>query len=452
MMPRYFQVTTNFMEKSSIFTPTDSPKSMKVKAFGILITLYFIFIAASTMAQETVNSQKLLVEKMVKAGFENVGIYQHKNDIYLFYENRLYRWEIEGLSKLIQSAVSELSDSTRLHVIPLYNQIPVAVVTTGIQDYKKMISGENANHPLANSISVILNSDSVRAIQKSLSLQNSPSRKLDLIFLPGLRFQYGNLSNPWEKRISISPILQTSLWKGNLLSAEVLIPLYNDLQQHYEGDIRLETATLNQLFRLPKNLFIYTSAGIFSYTARLTSSINYKRYGVSTEVRKYLLNGRICAGGNIGLTGYLDYVGGTLNYWPLDQVNFALYTEYREPTFDLATRLTVGKFLYNDYAVRLDLKRRFHESTFGVFILKSNYKASPSETGTVGGISLTLPISSRKATKPAPFRMKLAKYFDYEYRERTVDPLATTYRTNNDWNETVLNLNPDYIKKQLMQP
>ena len=48
--------------------------------------------------------------------------------------------------------------------------------------------------------------------------------------------------------------------------------------------------------------------------------------------------------------------------------------------------------------------------------------------------------------------MKLAKYFDYEYRERTVDPLATTYRTNNDWNEIVLNLNPDYIKKQLMKP
>ena len=425
---------------------------MKVKLLRSIIILYFIFIAANAMAQEAVNPQKSLVDKLVKAGFENVGIYQEKKEVYLFYENRLYRWEIEGLSKVIQSAASELSDSIRLHVIPLYNQIPVAVVTSGIQAYKKMISGENANHSLANPISVNLNSDSVGVIQKSLSLQNSPSRKLDLIFLPGLRFQYGNLSNPWEKRISISPILQTSLWKGNLLSAELLIPLFNDLQQHYEGDIRLETATLNQLFRLPKNLFIYTSAGIFPYTARLTSSINYKRYGVSTEFRKYLLNGRLSAGGTFGLTGYLDYVGGTLNYWPVDQFNFTLYTEYREPTLDLFTRLTAGKFLYNDYAVRLDFKRRFHESTLGVFIIKSNYKVTPSETGTVGGISLTLPIASRKASKPGSFRMKLAKYFDYEYRERTVDPLATTYRTNNDWNETVLNLNPDYIKKQLMQP
>ena len=425
---------------------------MKIKVFRILIPLYFIFITASTMAQQTADPQKTLVEKLVKAGFENVGIYQEKKEAYLFYENRLYRWEIDGLSQVIHTAASELGDSIHLHVVPLYNQIPVAVVSTGIQGYQKMVSGNSEMNPVDSSISVNLNSDSVRTIQRRLHLQNSPFRKIDLIFLPGLRFQYGNFSNPLEKRISISTIVQTSLWNGNLLSAEVLIPLFNDLQQSFEGDIRLEAATLNQLFRLPKNLFIYASAGIFPYTVRLTSSINYKRYGVSTEIRKYLLNGRLSAGGTFGLTGYMDYGGGNLNYWPINQFNFALYTEYREPTLDLSTRLTAGKFLYNDYAVRLDFKRRFHESTLGVFIIKSNYKVTPSETGTVGGISLTLPISSRKATKPSPFRMKLAKYFDYEYRERTVDPLATSYKTNNDWNETMLNMNPDYIKKQLMQP
>ena len=88
---------------------------MKVKLLRSIIILYFIFIAANAMAQEAVNPQKSLVDKLVKAGFENVGIYQEKKEVYLFYENRLYRWEIEGLSKVIQSAASELSDSIRLH-------------------------------------------------------------------------------------------------------------------------------------------------------------------------------------------------------------------------------------------------------------------------------------------------------------------------------------------------
>jgi len=429
---------------------------MKVKLLRSLVILCFIFAAVGTMAQDAVNPQKSLVDKLVKAGFENVGIYQQNKDVYLFYENRLYRWEIDGLKAVIQTSAASLGDSVRLHVVPLYNQVPVAVVSTGIKAYKGMISKDSGDISLAGSLLVSQNSDSVRTIQKSLHLQNTPFRKFDLIFLPGLRIQYGNFSNPLEKRISISPIVQTSLWKGNLLSAEVLIPLFNDLQQHFEGDIRLETATINQLFRLPKNLFIYASAGIFPYTNRLTSLVNYKRYGFSTEVRKYLLNGKICTGGTFGLTGYMDYGGGNLNYWPLNQVNYSFYAEYREPVLNLTSRLTAGKFLYRDHAVRVDLNRRFHELTIGVFVIKSNlvseFASMGIETGTVGGVSMTIPISPRKASKPKSFRMNLAKYFDWEYRERTVDSVATTFKTNNDWNETVQNLNPDYIRMLLKQP
>jgi len=237
------------------------------------------------------------------------------------------------------------------------------------------------------------------------------------------------------------------------LSAEVLIPLFNDLQQNYESKIRLETATVNQLFRLPKDLFIYSSAGIFPYINRINSRANFQRYGVTTDIRKYFLNGRIGTGVNLGITGIMNFSEGYLNYWPFNKINFALYGEYREPKFDFTTRLTVGKFLYEDYAVRLDLSRQFHEINMGVYVIKSNMNSIvKGETGTVGGISIAIPIAPRKSFKPAPFRINLARLFNLEWRDRSVNPLATTYKTNNDWAETARNLNPDFTEKQLQTP
>ena len=425
---------------------------MRIKSCYIIVLLLTLLFSTELKAQDQKDTQNPLVSNLVKIGFENVGIHQSGKNVYLFYENRLYRSEIEGLSTVLKEASAAYNDSIVLHVVPLHHQVPLSVFTATVGTSKQLLAGPSGDGLMGNSLKISMNSDSIQSIQDHVRLQNSPRGRIDLLFLPGIRFQIGNFVNPIEKRISISPILQTSLWKGNLMSVEVLIPLFNDLQQKWEGDIRLETATINQLFRLPKNLFIYASGGIFPYTNKLNSSANFKRYGINTEVRKYFSNGRIATGANVGWTGVMNFSGGYFNYWPMDRINFALYGEYREPNFDLTTRLTAGKFLYDDLAVRLDISRQFHEFNFGLFIIKSNLPTISGELGTVGGLSLTIPIAPRKSFRPAPFRVNLAKYFNYEFRERTVDPLAISYKTNNDWNDAMRNLNPDFTGKQLLKP
>lgn len=422
---------------------------MRIQACLYSFILLFLFIVIEAKAQDYSNPKDSLVRALVSDGFENVGIYSEKKDVYLLIENHRYRWEIDGLSRVLNIVAPALSDSTVLHIVPMYHEVPVTVITTRViayKEYQMLPIGKNFPN---NSISAVFNVDSVNAIRKKIQLHNRPNGKIDLIFLPGLRVQFGSFNHPVEWQVSISPILQTSLWKGSLLSAQVMIPLHNELQYQYEGKARMETATINQLFRLPKNVFIYSSAGIFAFTNKIGSNIYFQRYGVACDIRKYFDNARLSAGVTAGYTGLMSFDGGILNYYPEDtKINFAFFGEYREPTYDFTTRLTAGKFLYDDYAVKLEISRQFHELNLSFFVIKSNMK-SVGETGTVGGIYISIPIAPKKAFKPAKFRVNLAKYFNFEYRDRIVDPVATSYKTNSDWSDTFRNLNPDFINKLL---
>jgi len=419
-----------------------------MKFYPYLFLLFLLF-PITTSAQHQPNPKDSLVQALVSEGFENVGIYSEKKDVYLFFENRRYRWEVTGLSKILDQAAATFNDSTVLHLVPLHHKVPVTVVTTGLGEYRKRQTGSPEITSVNNPLRAVLNSDSVSSIQKKVKLQNSTFGRIELLFLPGLRLQYGNFDYPLEWMVSISPILQASLWKGSLISIQAFIPIHNELQYPYESKPRLETATLNQLFRLPKNVFVYSSAGIFAFTNKIGHNIYFQRYGVSTDIRKYFFNGRVVAGVTAGYTGMMNFSEGILNYYPEDtKLNYAFFGEYRHPTYDFTTRLSAGKFLYNDNAVKLEISRQFHELNLSFYVIKSNMK-SYGESGTVGGIALSIPIAPKKSPKPAPFRVNLAKYFNFEYVNRIVDPVGRSYRTNPDWNDTFRNLNPDFIENQL---
>ena len=424
---------------------------MKVQHRKYLYLLFCLMLSIEIEAQVPSDLKDSLVKVLVADGFENVGIYQEKNSIYLFYENRRYRWEIDGLSRVLKEATAALNDSVVLHVVPMHCRVPITNVCIRLKGHENIhlqSSGESTSDAVFSSR---LNTDSVRSIGKKIQFYNKSFGRFDLTFLPGLRIQLGNPSQPFEWQVSISPILQTSLWKGSLLSIQAMIPLHNELQYEYEGKIRMETATVNQLFHLPQDIFIYSSAGIFGFTNKNGPQNYFQRYGLTCDIRKYLFNGRFNTGVTAGYTGSMNFSGDYLYYYPDDtKLNYAVFGEYREPRFDFTTRIMAGKFLYDDYAAKLQISRQFHELNLSFFLLKSSLK-SQGENGTVGGISISIPIAPKTAFKPGPFRVNLAKYFNFEYRERNVDPIATTYRINPDWNDTFRNLNPDFIEKHLTE-
>ena len=164
---------------------------------GCLFLCFFIRLP-DLRSQERQSRQNLLVRDLIKDGFENVGVKQEKEAVYVFYENRAYRWEIDGLSRVLNHAANSFGDTTILHIVPLHDQVPITVVTTRVGNYKKALTQQLANDLSVHAIRVELSTDSVISVRKGIRLQNKSAKRIDLIFLPGFRVQLGNFDNPVE--------------------------------------------------------------------------------------------------------------------------------------------------------------------------------------------------------------------------------------------------------------
>lgn len=384
----------------------------------ILYPLLFVMLVWKSYSQENPAFSLQLAEKLVKGGLENVAVKEEGKNVYIFYENRMFRWEPDALRFVFKEAGACFPDSAKIHAVVLHHHLPLTVVSGNSFE----ITGFS------------FQTDSVRKVLRGIRTKNRSFGRIDLTLLPGLAAQFGNYDHPVEWQVSLSPVLSTSLWRGNLLSARVIIPIHSELQQEEENQVRLGTVAMNQLVRLRKELFVNFSAGMFSYRNKISSEQEFERYGIHADARKYFLNSRLCAGGYAGVTGQSRMSKGVLDYWPLDRALYGVYSEYRDPVYHLNTKITAGKFLYDDFAVRLDLNRQFKEVSIGFFALKSDY-------GYNGGFSFVIPIAPRKQFRPAPARVGLANYYKFEYRASSVHPSAVVYQTDEDLDEKLHFLN-----------
>jgi hypothetical protein len=388
--------------------------------------IFVMLTGFSALAQNEVTNS--LSSSLIQKGFENVAVKQAGKEVYIFFEDRRYRWDPEGIQVVFKEAKAAIKDSSRIHLIPMHHRTPITIV-----------SGNSYDSP---DYSIHFRTDSVKSIFREARPKNSSLGKIDIILLPGFRVQFGNYDHPVEWQVSLSPILQTSLWKGMLLSAKVFVPLHSELQQNEENQVRLGTVAINQLFRLPKDFFFNLSTGVFTYPVRISSSLDYQRYGFNGDLRKYFLNSNLCTGASVGYTGQERFRNGVLDYWPMDRVTYAVYSEYREPKYNLRTKITAGKFLYDDYAVRLDFSRQFKEVSVGFFALKSEF-------GYNGGFNFSIPIAPRKQLKPALARISMARYFNWEYSATTVHPSAATVETGYDLDDRMRFLHENYLIHEL---
>lgn len=410
---------------------------MKCKCIFLLFFNSLLFFN-DAFGQYLTSSQEVLVKNLTIAGFENLHISVKNKSTFIFYEDRVYRFEINGLRKILDEASRSLDDSTNLYIIPLMRGIPVFVFTTQINHSKNYRSSDYdrlvANHIIQKSFDI----DTVRGYLKRAKIVSKSFGRIDVIFLPGFKLAFGNFASAFEWEVNMATMIQTSMWKGMLISAQVIIPFHSELQQDGEKKIRMGNILLDQLFRLPKNVFVNASTGIYTYANPITNSIVSQRYGVHTDLKKYFMNSKVCFGGYAGLTGQIRFNNGVLEYGPLDKVTAAVYALSYISKYNLTTGITAGKYLFDDFAVRLNVSRSFGELNIGLFAVKSSF-------GTNGGINFIIPVSAGKHSRPAAVRFLLANDIKYEYTYRTIHRDADMYDTNTDLTDKIRDFN--YVRE-----
>jgi hypothetical protein len=262
-------------------------------------------------------------------------------------------------------------------------------------------------------------------------LANSSLNRFIIVVHPQFRAQFGNIDDPVQSQINLAPEMTTSLWKGMSFSAQLIIPLQNELGE--EGnDPRPGLLTLNQTLRFPKNTHLSATVGYFTKN----------RYGIDIEITKHFANGRWLLGSKIGYTGYASYLNGIWYYSQIDALTTQFKAGYFFSRYDLSLSATYGKFLYHDTGWRWDVLRRFGEVDIGFF-------TSLTEISRNGGIKLSIPLFPAKHMSTGLIRITPAKKFSWEYFYREFPQAAIQYGTGNSIDDFSKGLDPFFIKHEL---
>jgi hypothetical protein len=384
----------------------------------------------ATYPSEKVRSR--IVRQLKHTGFENVSVLTGSSLILITYENRVYRYEVRAIKEILDNVAPFMVKNQKIVLIPQNRGVPLVAISVRAQHYRALMNRKISGQTFASTMAISLNVEPAWGILKRARSENSSLYKFDVVVHPKFGAQFGNFDNPFESQFSLAPEIRTFPLSGMKLSAQMMVPLHNELGQE-KGRIRPRLITLNQSFRLTKSIFFSATGGYFTRN----------RYGIDVEIQRFFDNGLWALGSMVGYTGYATYENGGWYLAKPSQLTAFINTEIRFPQTDLALRVSAGQYLYKDRGARVDFLRRFGEVDLGLFAIVT-------QAGRNGGFFFSVPLFPRRYLPSKRIRISPAKAFGWEYRYRGLQDGGLLYDTGNSVDAFMKRLNPDYLRNQFM--
>lgn len=405
----------------------------------IILIGILLFLASGFFGQDR---SEMLKEKLINTGFENIRVSNEDSIYHISFENNIYRWEVRALSTALDTIAEYAPKDARINLVQLRYDIPQISTSIDAVSWLKFRHDTTVNSGIDSALTISYKTKSSwNLIKKDKPLKRNIAR-FDLVFYP--QFYLANLTyeKVYEIQFNIAPALEVSFWKGMLLTAQVIFPIYNDCKVYGEGGSKIRPGflVLTQDFRLPGPVFGKVSVGNF----------NYDRYGVDLKLNYPFKNPRWYIGMNAGFTGYSVF---TNEGWELGDLNTATFSAnagYFLPRFNLRFELSAGRYIRGDFGGRFDLSRMFGETTVGLYGMYSTLELGESGQPNAG-FHVAIPFPPGKRFKRRRFRVNLPNYFDWEYNGATELYYGRYYEIRPDENRTEHYLNPLYIKNELLK-
>ncbi len=392
-------------------------------------TALFASLLAPRSANAAQNQADAIADSLRKLGYENVLARANDDTLYVVYENRRLRDDAQAIAQILRVAASHSDSITVLALAPTKRRIPLVTVVFSKRPPGNVPKRESNNRSALGSRLFFWTTSCAHWSAEQAA--PSPLRKLDVILLPQLKLQLGDMTDPVKYQLNLAPTLSTMPWSGGQIVLQIVLPVHNELSRA-ESRVRPGLLVMNQLWRLPWNwnTFVSVSGGYFT---------SY-RYGLDLRVSTYPLRGRLAVFGSLGRTGYAFIDGHTVYYSRFDRTTYSFSAWYHLSYSDLSLGAEIGQFLYGDKGWRVDIVRRFGEFRLGFFALLT-------ELGRNGGFTLSIPLPPRTYAHPGRLRFRAARRFSWEYRYRALRNPGITYWTG--FNDPLIDLDPPHLENQL---
>jgi hypothetical protein len=408
---------------------------MKIKSVFIYILIFSLCFAVFSQ------SYSELYLYLADQGFENVKITTVANNTVLIeYENRVFRNDLLAAGVVVALVADADAKTSAVIIVPLNKGVPLCEITINTAAYKKYIGGDIGKIEFASSL-LFEKIDKKRKLGKRFKLfdkNTSSFRKLDITFQPGTRVHLGNYDDRYKLSFDLMPELSTSLWKGNTILAQILIPIHDEIGL-YTNEVRLSRFIVNQVFNLPFSGLCSLNAGAF----------NPDRWGLSAEICYYIYNKHFLIGSKIDYTGFLLYQNSRWNFSKLGKTTNQTYCYYFFNNIDIAVGINYSRYLMGDSGWLGELSRTFGETKVGVYFAKT-------EIDKFGGFRFRIPLRPVKRTKPNIVRLNIPPFYDLSYKASNVTytfgaPIETGVVIKGGLNLLDFNKNmtPTYIRNNI---
>jgi len=382
----------------------------------LAVSLLAIAADGGPAASASPDREASVRDRLVAHGFENVAVRATPDETVVWYENRIYRYELTALGVAAALAADE-APGPRLTLVPSSLGLPVLSVSAPAEAWTGVVRGR-------------VSADAFRAVLEigpgpplpTSAVAHSSRWKADVAVRPLFAFELGRPDDVFRSSFALAPEITLSPFPGSLLTGQLVIRLTNDLQPD-AADVAPGRSTLSWAARVPGSVLFAASGGIFPDD----------RWGFAAEGSRLLFDGllELVAGGD--LSGRLEFTHDAVLYSSLEGWSLFGAATGRTPGVDLEVRGSVARFLEGDLGVRLDVARRFHETRVAFFGIKT-------EAATVGGVQLAVPLPVKRQLPPRRLRPATVPSFPIEYR----DTLGDIGRQVNHFNDT------EWVRKGLL--
>ncbi|MGK9369831.1 YjbH domain-containing protein [Melioribacter sp. Ez-97] len=373
-------------------------------------------------------SEATVIKELSRKGFENLSVNVEGTKIFIAYEDRVYRFNADGLFE-VMDILKNYREYDTVAITMLNKKIPVLEIRYDNRLFYSVTTGTTDWSDFEKNLFI-----SYTSTEPKEESENQSDFRNDITIHPGFKGQFGDYDNPVRAQINIIPEIRTTWWKGMELNIQTIIPVYNEFKG--EGDyIRPGIVSLGQTFKFDEVTYAFATVGYFTEN----------RYGADFSAMKIFNNGDIVLKGSAGYTGYLSVYQNKFYYSDLYLFTYNMSMKYRINKYDLTIGVTAGKFLYEDKSIRVDINRQFGEIELGFFAVRSI------DGYTNGGFNFSVPLFPSEYSKPSLVRIRTAENFRWEYRVKgeLSSLIGVTYNTGNYFEKEFYKYNPAFIRKEL---
>ena len=394
-------------------------------------------ILAAVLTGITAAAQQL-TDALSAEGFENVRALKTGNVVCVALNDPAYRGTFRGPAEAIKLIGERYADCDKVEmVVEEYGTPKIAI--HALKDGNRWVV--DADYETA----AIINALAADGVQRVSGKRNSTYGKVDMTLNPIVTLDNHRFDKLFETGVYISPTIETSLWRGNRINVQPIIPVYTNLDAGSRNRrFQLGSTNIQQDFLFGGKWYGTATAGTFRPC----------RAGVNVDFGcRVMPELSVGVRANWTVDSYFGkdkwYVASVDLKGRRSEVSAMLKVDYFHLPSAIQAQLAAGRFIYGDYGARLDLTRHFGDYAIGVYGVLTGGEHN-------AGFHFAIPVRGKRNRQGGCVRINLPEYYDLQYGmvsyyEYADQKMGTELEVRPIENRSLQYWNAHYVKRNMQR-